>query len=147
MVLRSGLPVELVGWQLSRGAAGLQAQEIDQVLRMGSVLGRFAIECNSTAMAAYQHQTGEIAISLPDPVAMAVALDPGLCTEAGAYFVDVEVHSELTRGMTVVDRLGVARDDRNRDVWRGVVDRVPPVIVCWAIDVPGFKSALFQALG
>jgi purine nucleosidase len=146
IVLRSGLPVELVGWQLSRGEAALQTAEIDRVLRMGTTLGRFAIECNSTAMEAYKTQTGEIAICLPDPVAMAVALDPGICTEASAHYVDVEVASELTRGMTVVDRLGVADDERNKEVWRSVVGRVPRTIVCWAIDIPAFKSALFKAL-
>jgi purine nucleosidase len=146
VVLRSGLPVELVGWQLSRGEAALQTSEIDRVLSMGTILGRFAIECNSTAMEAYKTQTGETAICLPDPVAMAVALDPGICTAAGAHYVDVEVSSELTRGMTVVDRLDVAGDDRNRDVWRAVVDRVPRTIVCWEIDIPAFKSALFTAL-
>lgn len=146
IVLRSGLPVELVGWQLSRGPAALQTREIDQVLRTGTKLGQFAIECNSTAMEAYQTQTGEIAICLPDPVAMAIALDPGICTEASAHYVDVEVHSELTRGLTVVDRLDVAGDERNREIWWGVVDRVPRTIVCWAIDIAAFKSALFSAL-
>jgi purine nucleosidase len=147
IVLRSGMPVELVGWQLSRGEAALQPAEIDHVLRMGTTLGRFAVECNSTAMEAYKTQTGEIAICLPDPVAMAVALNPGICTAAGTHYVDVEVAGALTRGMTVVDRLDVAGDERNREAWRALVDRVPRTIVCWAIDIPAFKSALFAALG
>jgi purine nucleosidase len=74
---------------------------------------------------------------------MAIALDPAICTESSDHFVDVEVHSELTRGMTVVDRLGVAGDARNREVWRGA----SAMKVCWALDVPAFKSALFAALG
>jgi purine nucleosidase len=143
VALRSGMPVELVGWQLSRGPAVLQASEIERVLNMGTMLGKFAVECNSTAMAAYKTQTGEIGICLPDPVAMAIALDPAICTESSDHFVDVEVHSELTRGMTVVDRLGVAGDARNREVWRGA----SAMKVCWALDVPAFKSALFAALG
>lgn len=142
IVLRSGLPVELVGWQLCRGEAALQAGEIELLLRKGTSLGRFAVECNSTAMAAYQTQTGEIGISLPDPVAMAIALDPAVCTQQSEHRIDVEVHSELTRGMTVVDRLGVAGDERNRTVWC----EAGRSKVCWSLDVPKFKAMLFAAL-
>jgi purine nucleosidase len=145
IVLRSGLPIELVGWHLCRGEAVLKPQDIDYVLAIGSPLARFAIECNSTAMEAYRVQTGESGISLPDPVAMAIALDPAICTSASAHHVDVEVNSELTRGMTVVDRLGVADDTRNRGVWEAVVGRVPKVRVCWEIDVARWKSALYSS--
>jgi purine nucleosidase len=131
IVLRSGMPVDLVGWQLCRGEAALNLADIDRVLALSTPLARFAIECNSTAMAAYQAQTGEIGISLPDPIAMAVALDPSVCTNASEHFVDVEVASELTRGMTVVDRLNVAGDDRNRDLWKPVIARNQKIRVCW----------------
>ncbi len=59
MVARSGLPIELVGWHLCRGAAVLDAADIEHVLSIGTPLARFAVECNSTAMAAYRVQTGE----------------------------------------------------------------------------------------
>ena len=59
MVARSGLPIELVGWHLCRGTAALDAADIEHVLGLGTPLARFAIECNSTAMAAYRVQTGE----------------------------------------------------------------------------------------
>jgi purine nucleosidase len=146
IVLRSGLPIELVGWHLCRGEAVLKPHDIEYVLAIGSPLARFAIECNSTAMQAYRVQTGESGISLPDPVAMAIALDPAICTSASAHHVDVEVNSELTRGMTVVDRLGVAGDARNRGVWEAMVGRVPRVRVCWEIDVARWKSALYASL-
>ena len=146
MVLRSGLPVELVGWQLSRGEAALGTADIERILSKGTSLGRFAIECNSTALEAYRVQTGETSIALPDPVAMAIALDPGICTSASDHYVDVEVHSELTRGMTVVDRLGVAADVRNQAVWAPYLKGRPKTRVCWAIDIARWKAALFEAL-
>ena len=80
-------------------------------------LARFAIECNSHAREAYKIQTGEDGICLPDPVAMCVALDPTVGTEWSDHYVEVETQSELTRGMTVVDRLNVAGDERNRALW------------------------------
>lgn len=109
-------------------------------------MAEFAIRCNSTAARAYETQTGEVGIALPDPIAMAISLQPALCVDASACTVEIETRSELTRGMTVVDRLGVAADPRNRVVWSRVQSRQPPVRVCWGLDVPGWKGALRAAL-
>jgi purine nucleosidase len=147
VVLRSGLPIELAGWQLSRGEAVLNAKDIEYAMSLDTPLARFAVECNSSAMEAYRIQTGETGISLPDPVAMCIALHRTVCTSVSRHYVDVEVSSDLTRGMTVVDRLGVAADERNRTVWRNVVDRVPPAQVVWSIDNARWKQALYSALG
>ena len=78
MVFRSGLPIEMVGWQLCRGAAVLAPPDIQFISHMGTELANFAVECNSTARNAYRTQTGEDGISLPDPVAMSIALDPSI---------------------------------------------------------------------
>jgi len=146
VVLRSGLPIELVGWHLCRGEAVLSAGDVEHTLALGTPLARFAIECNSRAMEAYRIQTGETGISLPDPVAMCIALDPTVCTAVSRHYVDVEVGSDLTRGMTVVDRLGVAADERNRTIWGSVIDRVPQVQVIWSIDNTRWKETLYAAL-
>jgi inosine-uridine nucleoside N-ribohydrolase len=47
---------------------------------------------------------------------MAVALDSSVATEVRRFHVDVEVAGELTRGQTVVDRLGVGGGEPNTDV-------------------------------
>ena len=146
VVVRSGLPVELVGWQLCRGEAVLNAADIEHVLSLGTPRAKFAVECNSRAMEAYRIQTGENGISLPDPVAMCIALDPSICTETARHYVDVEAASELTRGMTVVDRLNVVRNERNRAIWDSLVRRVPPAEVIWRIDTDRWKQALYAAL-
>ena len=146
VVLRSGVQVDLAGWHLSRGDAVLDAAEIARALAIGTPLARFAIDCNRTAAAAYRVQTGEVGISLPDPVAMAVALDPaGVVRAASPHAVAVECHGELTRGQTVVDQLNVAADARNAAVW-STLARTPPARVVWSIDVPAFKRLLFAAL-
>ena len=127
MVLRSGLPVELVGWHLCRGEANLLAPDIEHVLGLGTELARFTIDCNRTAMEANRRQTGEVGIALPDPTAMAIALDPSICTSASRHYVDIETDSELTRGMTVVDRLGCRR---RRAESRGVAAAAGPRAEC-----------------
>jgi purine nucleosidase len=146
VVLLSGLPVELVGWQTSRGDAVLHQDDIVQVQAFNNELAHFAIECNSHGRQAYKIQTGEDGICLPDPVAMSIALDPAVGRHWSAHYVDVETRSELTRGMTIVDRLNVAADDRNRAVWSEVLPKGPNAKVCWTIDTKRWKEALFSAL-
>src|SRR6266705_6090421 len=146
IVLRSGLPVELVGWHLCRGGAALNADDIDHVLSCNTALARFASECNSRAREAYFEQTGEHGISLPDPVAMSVALDPTIVTQQSENYVDVEISSELTLGMTVVDRRNVASNDRNRAAWALVLDCGKKAKIYWAIDNKRWKHALYSAL-
>src|SRR6202012_5540833 len=67
-VLRSQLPIELIGWQLSRGEAVVKAPEIAEILALKAKFAEFAIRSNEIAARAYRTQTGEEGIALPDPV-------------------------------------------------------------------------------
>jgi len=145
IVMHSGLPVELIGWHLCRGEAVLNQADIDHVEGLNTKLAHFAIECNSHARAAYKTQTGEDGICLPDPVAMCLALDPGIGTDWSEHYIEVETQSELTRGMTVVDRLNVAHDERNRELWKPAMEK-GKAKVCWSIDNRRWKEALYRAL-
>ena len=117
---RSGLPIEMVGWELSREDANLDNRSLFRAP----------------------------GISLPDPVAMAVALDPEVVTRRSRHAVDVECEGTLTRGMTVVDQLDVVRRGlADAGGWRPeAASEEPSVTVCWEIDVPRFKERLFRAL-
>jgi purine nucleosidase len=143
VVLRSQLPIELIGWQLSRGPAVVNAAEMEEILALGTGFAHFAIQSNSTAATAYKTQTGEHGIALPDPIAMAILLDPALALVSSNHYMDVQVDSGITRGMSVVDRLGVAKDARNRAVWNDVTAKHK---VVWEMDIPGWKRALLEAL-
>lgn len=145
MVFLSGLPVEMVGWELCRFEALISSEEMAYIRGLDTPLAHFTVDCNETAIEAIRQQSGEIGMSLPDPVAMAVALDPAVCTRKSKHWVDVETQSELTRGMTVVDQLGVADDGRNGLFWKPVIER-SNVTVCWEIDVPRWKEMLYRAL-
>jgi purine nucleosidase len=147
IVVRSGLPIELVGWHLCRGQAALNPSEIQYVLSFDNPVAKFAIECNSRAQEAYFVQTGEHGISLPDPIAIAVALDPSIVTADSEHLMDVETQSELTRGMTVVDRLNVAADERNRNVWSEPLASGQKARILWTIDNARWKQVLYTALG
>jgi purine nucleosidase len=146
MVFRSGLPIEMVGWQVSRGDSVLSEAEIAQILALGSDKARFAIECNERAKAAYFTQTGERGLSLADPTAMAVALDRSIGARWSRHLVEVECASELTRGMTIVDRLNVAHDANNRAAWKRALDASVTADVCWTLDAARFKALMVEAL-
>ena len=146
IVFHSGLPIEMVGWERARGEANVTLEDMTTIRAFNTPLANFALDCNRHAIQANFEQTGETGIGLFDPVTMAVALDPAVCARKSQHYVDVETTGELTRGMTVVDQLGVATDERNRDVWARLIRRPPNVTVCWEIDIPRWKNMLFSVL-
>jgi purine nucleosidase len=152
IVMHSGLNIEVIGWQLCRGDANLRADDIARVRAIDSPLAHFAIDCNRRAMEANRMQSGEIGIALPDPVAMAVAIDPTIAMQASAHRVEIECASELTRGQTVVDQLNVGNDERNRGLWSspaatmGATKVRRDVRVVWQIDIARWKALLMRSL-
>jgi purine nucleosidase len=146
IVFRSGLPIEMVGWELCRGEATLSEEEMTLLRGLGTPQARFAIDCNLKALEAARLQSNEPGLPLPDPVAMAIAIDPTVCTRRSRHYVDVETGSDLTRGMTVVDALDVVDDERNSPIWASLLEREPNVDVCWEIDVRAWKELLYSVL-
>jgi purine nucleosidase len=55
-------------------------------------------------------------IDHPDPIAMAVAIDPQTATLTRRLNVDVETAGQLTRGQTVIDHLRLTNREPNADV-------------------------------
>lgn len=144
VVFESGLPIEMIGWELCRHEASLDDEEMAQVKGFDNPLAHFAIDCNLTALEATRRQSGDPGLELPDPVAMAVALDPTICTHRSTHRVLIETESDLTRGMTVVDQLDVHDDPHNLDVWGRLPE--PNALICWEIDTRAWKRMLFDVL-
>ena len=146
IVFRAGLAIEMVGWEFSQGAFVLSLDDIEALRRLDTPYAEFAVDCNRKGMRGYAVQTGEIGISLPDGVAMAVALDASICVSSSQHALDVECASELTRGMTVVDKLDVAADERNHAVWSGALQALRKPTICWELDAARWKAMLFRLL-
>jgi purine nucleosidase len=120
-VFLSGLPIEMVGWELSRHDVALDEHDIAAVQGLDTPLARFVIGCNGRARETYLEQT--VNAASPDPIPMAVMLEPELVLESSEHYVEIETRSALTRGMTVVDRLNVSGDARNEGAWSEVRSR------------------------
>jgi purine nucleosidase len=142
IVFRSGLPIEMVGWERCRFEASLDAAEIAATRALGTPFAEFAIDCNATAIAATARVFGAAGLPLPDPVAMAVALDPSICTRSSKHRVEIETASDLTRGMTVVDQLNVTKRRDAGPAWA----QAGEATICWEIDIPRWKLLLRESL-
>lgn len=143
IVFHSGMKVLMVGWELCRGKAAVTAAEMDAIYGFGTKLARFSVDCNKHALAACVELQGDPGLGLPDPVAMAIALDPAICRKRSKHFVEVSCE-DLTRGMTIVDELHVTSTEPYRDPRWG--PREPNIEVCWQIDAPRWKETLYQTL-
>jgi purine nucleosidase len=145
-VFRSRLKIEMVGWQVSRGPSVLKDHEIEAIEAIGTRKAKFAIATNSRAREAYHVQTGEVGLSLADPTAMAVALDRSIGLSWSRHRIAIECESELTRGMTVVDRLNVSGDENNAEVWNAAAGESEGADILWTLDARRFKAMLRAAL-
>jgi purine nucleosidase len=145
IVFQSELPVEMVGWELCRGAANLTADEMHYYKDVfDTPLSHFVIDCNAHALQTNQQWLGDPGIGLPDPVAMAIAIDPQICSRSSKHYVAIECEGTYTRGMTVVDELHVAgHQTGNVAVWEPQrCLGAPNISVCWEIDIPRWKALL-----
>jgi len=133
IVFHSGIPILMVGWELCRGEANLDEEDMSYMRDLQTPYADFTLDCNKSAIKTNREWLGDPALPLPDPITMAIALDPQVCTRKAKHYVDVETISELTRGMTVVDELGVMNMEAN-------------IEVCWEIDIPRWKEILYATI-
>ncbi|SIR25125.1 MULTISPECIES: nucleoside hydrolase [Acidiphilium] len=142
IVLASGMPITLVGWDLSRGAACLDANDMARLTTSHHATARFAMACSRAALRAATATQAEPGLPLPDPVAMAVALDPSIVTHTTRCGVAIPLDG-LARGATLIDELGTTGQHANDPAW---AHTPPPIDVCRSIDIARFKSMLFRTL-
>lgn len=146
MVFHSGLPVQMVGWEFCIGEYALDAGDIQRLRDLHDPLADFIIDANRTAIDAYYKQMSAHGISLPDAVTLAIAIDPTIATDVTPHFVQIETQSELTRGMTVVDRLNVAGDEYNITHWAHVIEKGHKTRVTWDVDAARWKALFFDIM-
>lgn len=131
IVLRAGLPIRLVGWDVCRRDGLVSPADRQRLLNSPHALARFAsaVTRRLWEFATTHHHAG---MDLPDVLAMVLALAP----ELGRWrrcFVDVECRGDLTRGASVVDHLAVTGAD-------------PNVELCVGADGPAYLGRLLDAL-
>ncbi|MDD5220294.1 MAG: nucleoside hydrolase [Candidatus Bipolaricaulis sp.] len=115
IVFESGLRMTMVGWDVSHRRATFTADEAESLGRL-SELGAFCVEIQKGLREFGIRYLKQEGFDLPDPMAMAVALDPSVATDTKRLHVEIETKSELTRGQSVVDHLRSTGKEPNVDV-------------------------------
>ena len=118
----------MIGWNISRLFAVMDHDEQAALARIGR-LGRFAIDINGD-VEQYCLATGLAGFDLPDPIAMAVALDDSIIVESTDEWLVVGLDGP-TRGCTIPDRRFGRAD--------------PNIRVLWSVDEAAFKRRLTAA--
>jgi purine nucleosidase len=108
-------------------------QQCDELLSMNSVAARFFKGISDSSMRFFKRIAPDMGYLLPDPLAIAITLEPALVKRSVWHYVTVEVRGEYTRGQTVID-------------YRGTLNNDPNVQIVTEVDISGvfdrFKEAL-----
>jgi purine nucleosidase len=132
VVLRSGMPLTMVGWDISRRFAVIDAGLSAELRAIDTPVARFAMDIQSHVEQFCADVTHLDGFDLPDPIAMAVALEPQMATTVKVH-VEADPREGPTRGMTIVDHLGIG-------------GREPNVEVVTAVDHAAFVDLLRRSL-
>ena len=116
IVFESGMPIKMVGWDISRTYATFDPAQTAALRGIGSPLAEFSVDIQATLIDFAMNQSKLPGFDLPDPITMAIALQPDIATETKSLFVAVEAGSELCRGQSVVDHFGVLGKQPNTEV-------------------------------
>lgn len=116
IVFESGARLTMVGWDISRTYAVFEPADVARVKGIDTALAHFCMDIQHTLQDFSVKELGLPGFSLPDPIAMAVALNRTLITEAQHLHVAVETGSQLCRGQTVVDHHGATSHPPNTQV-------------------------------
>lgn len=85
----------------------LSWEQYNKLAAMPSAAARFFAQTNALMVDFLQSAPLARGFLLPDPLAMAAALDQSVILQSEKYYVAVELNGQLTRGQTVVDFLGL----------------------------------------
>jgi purine nucleosidase len=133
VVYHAGLTLRMVGWDISRKYAVVTKDEQQQLHAIGTELAKFSHDIQRCVSNWTDNTTNLAGYDLPDPIAMAIAIDPGIATKTARYYIDIETVSELTRGQTVVD-------------YNGTLGKVPNVELVIEASHEQFMGLLFDSV-
>jgi purine nucleosidase len=115
VVLRSGMPVELVGWDISTTSAVVTEQRRDELRALQSELADFSMDIQATLQAYAFEETRLDGPDFPDPIAVAHAIDPAPATSE-FLGVDIAIGPDPMRGTLIVDHYGFAQMKPNATI-------------------------------
>ncbi|MDH3193118.1 MAG: nucleoside hydrolase [Acidimicrobiia bacterium] len=132
LVLRSGMDMTMIGWDISVASATFDSDQAAGLRSIGTPFAEFSVDIQAVLTEFALNETKLPGFDLPDPIAMAVAIDPSLATSVARH-VEIEIGDGHARGHDIVD-------------WLGVTGKAPNVNVVTHVDREAFLSMLIQRL-
>lgn len=132
IVLRAGLPIRMVGWDVARRDALLTGADRDLLAASTDPAGRFAAAATGRLFEFTSQREPLGTMDLPDPATMATILDPDVASWRECH-VDVECSGALTRGALVIDHWGTTGQRAN-------------VALCTRVDADRFRALTLDLL-
>ena len=132
IVANSGLQWEMAVWDISTAHAVIH-DELAAELRSVGMLGAFAMDIQAVLREFCRNETMLDGFDLPDPLAMAIAIEPTIVTREAHHFVDTISGDGPARGQTIVDE-------------RGNSGREPNCRVIYEVDRERFLELLHASL-
>jgi purine nucleosidase len=133
IVLHSGMPTTMVGWDICMKYGLIGQREYSQIEAMRTKYSEFFIAVNRQVRRFMREERGIDATSCPDSMTMSIVLNPRVATDVRKRFVDVDTSDGLSRGATVVDDMNV-------------LGRKPNVSVVYAASQDLFRRMLYGLL-
>lgn len=103
IVFRSPIPKVMIGWDISRKYASVSDQEAEELLALDTAKARVAVHSQKVLRAFCASTSGVNGFDLPDPIALAAAINPYVITEAKPYAVSVVCQDGPARGLTILN--------------------------------------------
>lgn len=133
IVFHSGVRPVMVGWDIALKFSVVEESMHREIAGWGTREADFFVKVNRKVVEYEKKVIGLAGSTHPDTITTAIALNPRVAKRIEPRYVDVENESELTRGMSVVDHLGVLGKEPNADV-------------CYEADRNLFREILFKIL-
>lgn len=122
----------MLSWEATL-AHGFPWDQFKALCAIDTVNGRFFRAISQETAERLQKTYKRPAYLLPDPLAMAITLQPELIQQSGKFYTTVELNGRHTRGQTVIDYTGISGEP-------------PNVNVIQALDTDGVYQLFVDAL-
>ncbi len=110
IVLNSGIPITVIGWDPSLYDAMIDTEKIQEIESIGTKYSKFTNDIQVVLREMMKDIFGSDSYDLPDPLAMSVYLDNEIISQSAEVNVRVDTRDGMTRGGCVLDYLNLEPD-------------------------------------
>lgn len=140
MMLNSGIPMTIIGFDVCLGEAALTQDDMDVLLASGKPEAVFSVKCNRSLLEYNIQRCNEPIVDLPDAVAMGVVLWNEIVLEEKWCYCYVCTMEEAAYGQVILN------DGSKLAISDGFAGHTPNAKVCKTIDNSLFKEKLISLL-